>query len=348
MSASEHGHVHVGDEELLQVLLEPAPDARRKIEACADCSRRSRELAHFVAHVRELIEHSAARTADSDARVAELVLARTTRRDEVAAGRWRSLTRPLRERWRDSVATRVAAACLLIALPVCAWLAFDLGRGARDVARADRTPRVDTPPSTAGELGPPQLVDTADTDARLAAQARARQARELDGVNLRAAHVPLASAFAQPSDQIALLLWARSKQLENGSLDGVVITVGDSFEPLQVALSIEVLLDTWALTGRRPAALGDALSEFAAWSERIHDELALLAWERAESYGAVDELDLPQLAAVRRALRGDERAVARGDGTPLDNAWFDALAKALGARPHDAQGVLDAWLAAKH
>jgi hypothetical protein len=338
-------HVHIEGEELLQILLEPASTRRAEIDACASCSQSARELGSAVERLRGLLEDGAARSDGASAHLAELVLARTTRNDPSWRGGLRRAASSARERWRASAAFRTAAACLLItfaAVPVVAWFAFDSGPGPRE-ADTDRGA-----PRPAGELGKPQVVDTARTDAELAAHAAAEQARELEARNLRAAKVPLASALAQPAGGPALLLWARSKQIESGSLDGIVITVADSFEPLQVALSIEVLLDSWALTGRRPAALGEALAEFSAWSERIHDEVALRAWERAERYGAVDPFDQPQLAAVRRALRGDERAIAPGAGTPLDSAWFDALSAALAERPRDGGGVIAAWLAARH
>ena len=127
-------HRHREGEDLLDLLLAGrrprgrGGDDRRALEAARACPVCAEELASLEAlleDVGRLVAEDAARDAERDARLAQTVLATTTREDLGWRGDWRLIGDFLRTRLAESRVLRVAAASFLahlVALPVLAYV----------------------------------------------------------------------------------------------------------------------------------------------------------------------------------------------------------------------------------
>ena len=130
---------------MLDLLLEGRGPRPAELLACPRCVASLAELELFLGHCRSAAESvdAAPDSSGSSGRLAERILARTTREDLGWRGDWRLLRGFVGQRLRSSGVLRFAAASLLVhllALPVLAWLAF------RDAPREfDRSDRIVAP-----------------------------------------------------------------------------------------------------------------------------------------------------------------------------------------------------------
>lgn len=314
-------HRHLDDEALLQALLEPALEARRAIDACALCAQRARELELDVAELRELVELDEQRDAGGVDRLAQRVLDATTRQRAPHGAPW----------------LKVAAAITVVCLGAWALDAWKHSSGS-------------TPEHTVASHAPspaqPTAAIDADTPCSNERVLRSAPTRDAGTQALRTAAVPNIDGAA-PSNHLARLLWARSRQIrgENlpSELEGFVPWEQPTREEL--ALWIELALDRWALTGQCPQRLDEATDLLLREPDRTLSRLELYALDRAARYGALDDGELDEVRALE-STTAKATPTARAQATrPLGSAWFDALRDAAASTDSEDEPVVRAWLA---
>jgi hypothetical protein len=328
-----------GDDRLIELLLDRAPEARRELAALrADpgAAARLAALERLLAGAAAAVEAPQDRAREHA--LAERVLALTTREDLSWRGDLRLVGGFLRERMRESRLARSLAALLVANLTIgpvvaVAWVLVHEPEPQRrlyfHVEPSEPDLREDAAAEDAG-LAPlpedvPEIEGLARID-RLAAQHvenRLRRARYL----LAPAHgrVPAPAAEAPGADApLALrLLDARARTLGGQPwpawLDDAAWEHGHGGDLTAAALYAELLLDRYARQGDRAPRFHPALAHLAARERSAEADgapaavrrLAAAALARAASYGLFEE------------------ATATAED-PLGAAWRADLADALG------------------
>jgi hypothetical protein len=342
-------HRHLDEHELLDLLLEGGA-AREAAARCPTCSEALRDLDGFLGQCR-----AAAATADArpeaSQRLAELVLARTTREDLGWRGDLRLLRGFVGQRLRSSAVLRFAAASLLVhllALPVLAWFAFR--EAPREYAiqvdfdfpREQMLPDVPAEPERSPQMpGPepePRLVE-----ADLAAgPERASAVRAAERAFLTSVAVP---ALSGDGDGGALerLLHARSARLGEGRLATFLArgTPPETAGALESALWAEVLLDHLVLAGERLPGLDTALKRLsAAPGAGPHAERALVARTLRRALGC-GLLGAEGSRRVQAQL--SELGLPRAGGVEDAAGWSSALEQALAGTSAEGSAAARAW-----
>lgn len=332
-------------EELYELLLD-ADEAERARAARNPLVRTELEREQaFLARCRELLLQDDQQAAG--ARLAQRLLARTTRQDPGLRGDLELVGRFLRERFAASPTLRVAAAIVLVqvfALPVLAWMVWRAPRPDTSFRTAIEPrlepflPAVPEEPIEELVFAPEPELGLPATGAGFARAPRpprfsAERAARAGAAALRASSLPPLEAPAGP---LALLLDAR--RLAQGSSPSAAPAPGLPVEPpdaLGRALWLELALDRLALEGAAPEGLQQALSRVGT-TEGPEAVLTLeaLALERARSYGLIDQ-------AAWTRLDGRVQPGARPPAAPMDAAWRSALSQALATVDEGRELLLD-------
>ncbi len=346
-------HRHFDEETLLEAALDPsARELRAEVAACAECAAALRKLGAFAEDMRALLSVERPEDVRAARELGESVLAQTTREDLGRGGDLRLVLRFAAERLRSSGALRFAAAVLvahLLALPVLAWIVLRAPRRTGEFQA-----RIETPvePYFAGEgegEGEPELVPSAplpdgepralEVGAGVDASDWLAGARRSERASL-ATHAPAPWGTTMPSEPLAQMLWLRAAGLQGRELPEWVLARTPEGAPSRMAIWTEVLLDSWAETGVRPAQLDAALARLAALPDFQRSRLVACTLQRAASGGALET------AVLAEFTRGssDAREIARRAGRePLAVLQREALGDHREGGALEREAALDAW-----
>lgn len=341
------------DEDLLELLLGGDEVGLQRARADADAAERLRDLEGFLGRWREpLVRAPASLPAAAQQRLAQRVLARTTRQDTSWRGDVGIVLRFVGDRLGASPLLRVAAAVLLLqvlALPVLAWIVWSEPIRERITRIRLETEKVEPflpaqPEAPLDELfveTPRLSTQTLQAElrpARIAPQPGALEIERALGTaarSLRTSDWPAPDqAGAWESTPALLLLDARARLASEGAdalaalpaelLAPARAGVGGADGGLERALRAELLLDVLALTGREPEGLAAAVRALGsdARDPAPVRRLEALAIERARACGRAD-------ATAWSRLVGAGAAPGSRSADPLDGSWRAALRAAL-------------------
>lgn len=348
-------HVHFEEDALLEAALDPQARAlRREVAACAECARRSAQLATFASRVRGALLATEDAEPERQRAFAERVLARTTREDLSRRGDLSLVARFAVERLRASVLLRAAAALLVIhlaALPVLAWIVLRAPRPSGQFTSHIEQPK---PSAFANEAesepertlsaplpeGDPRTLEV-DPPA-LDGEPWQLQLRRAD----RAAHAAAAPppwTSTPPQDGLALFLWLRASRLRGQEVPEWLWSQQPDGAPSRLALWAEILLDEWALGDARPLYLDTLLARLLALPEFQRSRLVGCALQRAAALGALPPARVAEHAQLESGASEIARRAAR---EPLERLWREALADHREPSSPEREAALTAWGAA--
>ena len=346
-----HEHVHLDEATLLEAALDPsASELRERLRGCARCAAALAEMQEFAAALRNAANDSTLDEQAAAQRVADSVLALTTREDLSPRGDFRLMVRFAVARVRASGALRVAAALLvahLCALPVLAWIVLRAPRRTGEFQARIEAPV--EPFYTSERDSEPERVPSAvlpEGDPRtLEVDPPSGEGEWLAGIRRadRAAWTTFAPApwsVAAPQESLAQLLWVRATLLAGRAAPEWVLERAPEGAPSRMATWTEVLLDEWARSGVRPLHLDATLDRLAALPDFQRSRVVTCALQRAVSFGA---LEGEELARFARGSASAREVLARAAREPLSELLRESLGDLRDPGNVEREAALDAW-----
>ncbi len=349
-------HEHFPPEDLLELALEQitgrvqtdvsSARAHAQARTCPQCSMALDHLLEDLTSVRAALRGVPPIDEQRTATLAEATIGMTTREDLSWRGDGRALVRLLRSGWKNSVALRIGAACLLLhlaALPVALIVIAVQSRKepSLDVAGAAPAWERASAPNPSGPwselvaasdpVDPSSIASTLEAPARSQRVAQARRDLLENGAAKLSAFERQLGCSDELTESIARTLITRSRPLGLGRLDPSERDRSADMALVERARCAERLLNDWVASGR------------------VDRRLSATLWQVTESAPSAPMGPSPG-AELSRA-DGDELALAKAAGdlgsrAGPDRELFQALEQACASKlASEPAGELANWVA---